>query len=67
MILKDNSGYIVRCLDVDKMFCLDYRVYGNFYVNEVKFFCYENIIIIKKDLFVWIRIVYFFVLRLEGL
>lgn len=70
LILKDNFGYFVRCLDVDKiyyMFCLDYRVYWNFYVNEVKFFCYENIIIIKKDLLVWIRIVYFFVLRLEGL
>lgn len=37
LTLKDNSGHIVRRLDVDKMSCLDYRAHGNSYANEVQF------------------------------
>lgn len=70
LTLKDNFGHLVRRLDVDKinyMSCLDYRAHGNSYANEVKFFCYENIIITKKYLLAWTRTAYSSVLRSEGL
>lgn len=70
LTLKDNFGQLVRRLDVDKIYymsCLDYRAHGNSYANEVKFFCYENIIITKKDLLAWTRTAYSSVLRSEGL